>query len=127
MTHEEEVAELTRVRERQHRMADIVTGHGGTLIEHALLIKQLQDAVENMRSQMATSEQLEAAVTLLTEKLQNIGTQTAEVKRGINWAVGLILAAVLIALLSLVVRSDSNGRSTQSDRPRPTVYAAGGA
>lgn len=123
---QDEAAEFARLRDRLHKQADEIQRHDGKLIEHALEIANVKTDLASMRASMATSEQLKAAVELLTEKLANLGRQTASVQTGINWAVGLILGTVLLAILALVLKGDKSGRTRlEFFAPSGAVAAAG--
>lgn len=97
---EQDASELLRVRARMHRLADQVQSHEMKIAENALHIGILQDQTVVM----ATRDQLSNVTAQLTLKLEHLATAVTTVQNGINWAIGLILSAVGLAVLSLILR-----------------------
>ncbi len=107
--------ELNKVRDRIHKLAGTVQGHEIKIAQHEVLMNTLSHTVESVRAQMSTREQLEAAVVLfglrldkavseMSLKLTDVHTDLDPIKRGIYWAVGLILATVILAIVALVIK-----------------------
>jgi hypothetical protein len=107
--------EINKVRDRMHKLADTVQHHESKLAQHDIVLANLAQTVESVRGQMSTREQLESAVVLftlrldkavseMTLKLLEVHTDLDPIKRGIHWAVGLILTTVILAILALVIK-----------------------
>ena len=117
-------AQLVR---RVYKLNDTAQAHEMKIGEHGVLIGVLTQQVEALRSTTASREQLDhyaesvhtkvAAVETamksaigmtadtLTLKLQHLHDDLDPIKRRMDWAVGLIVGAVIIALLGLVLKS----------------------
>lgn len=110
-THDDEAdaavppAEWLRVRDRVHKLADTVQAQTLTLAEHALMLRTLEKDQAAMLRTMATSEQLANRAALIDAKLDSIREMVEPIRRGINWAIGLVLTAVIVAVLSLIIKS----------------------
>lgn len=114
--HEDnESLDIRQVRGRVHKLADMVQTHEGTLIEHRTLIPRLSKELDALRAEAATREGLTAAISTLqikmdsnsreyTLKLDNIQASVSAIQKGINWGVGIIVAAVMMAVLALVLK-----------------------
>lgn len=107
--------ECDALRSRLYKLNDRVEQHTITLAEHHVMIGDASHQLDVVRSQMSTREQLDGAVAavkvqlensvaLMTLNVQAVRNDLAPIKRGINWAVMLILGAVLTALIALVVK-----------------------
>lgn len=107
--HEEEEfvqsTEESRIRARIHKLADQVQIHTLTLAEHALLLRALTDDQRTMKSTMATTEQVAHSAALIEAKIDGIREIVEPIRRGINWAIGLVLGAVILAIIGLVIKS----------------------
>lgn len=101
-------------RRRVHRLADTVQIHEGKLGEHGVLIGVLTQQVEALRRTTASREQLDHAVAVVRGQLDtyhaenklkfdNMRDQLEPIRRGVFWAVGLIIGAVLFAIMTLVL------------------------
>lgn len=118
--------EILKVRDRLHRMNDVVQVHELTLHEHGIKIDQLEKQVSSLFTQAATREQLDAAVLSLGEKVaaavtlmslqiktiaENMGNQVKQItdtldpiRKGIYWVITLVFGAVILAGLSFLLR-----------------------
>jgi len=101
-----DAAEVLRtMRERMHKISDMVQAHDGRLLEHTLLITMLTDKVTALSEGSATSSQLQQATETLTLKFDHLTEMLKPIQKGLYVAVGLILTAVLVAVLALVIRT----------------------
>jgi DNA repair ATPase RecN len=107
--------ELANVRVRLHRLNDTVQKHEGTLIEHGIKVKMLEQQVNNLTANMATSEQLENAMTvlanrmtaaadLLTLQIKTITDNLDPIRKAVYWVVGLVMTGVILAGLAFLFR-----------------------
>lgn len=107
--------ELERQAQRIHKLADTVQSHEGKLIEHTALISQMQGQLTTIISTMASRELLNATAGQMLSKIEQFHSeanlrlnsfedQLSPIKKGIYWAIGLILAAVVTAILNLVLK-----------------------
>lgn len=105
---------IDSLRARVHRMSDLVHAHDGMLREHSVLLSMNGKQIEVVRTSCATVEQLnhasatmktavENSERLLTEKLTTLSNDLGPIKRGVYWAIAIILGAVLMALMALVL------------------------
>lgn len=112
MTMEDEVL---KVRDRLHKLADDMQIIKTKSAEHEIKIGMLTTQVSSLSSQTATREQLDAAVLQLGEKVTNavtlmsvqiksIADDIAPIKKGIYWAIGIVLSSILLAVMALVLR-----------------------
>ncbi len=121
-----ESREIEAVRARVHKMADVMQTHEIRLAEQAVIAKVQGETLEALRQSTATREQLElvsvttkqhvdvaiAGVsndlkrleTSVGAQVQSVKDDLAPIKRGVYWAVGLVMSAVGLALLGLVLR-----------------------
>jgi chromosome segregation ATPase len=106
--------DLQALRARLHNLNDTVQRHEVQIAEHGIQIGSNVTALEAVRRTAATGEQLQNAVNefglklqLATQemgaKLSLVHSDLDPIRRGIYWAVGMILAAVLTAILGLVI------------------------
>lgn len=107
--------ELERQAQRIHKLADTVQSHEGKLIEHTALISQMQGQLTTIISTMASRELLNATAGQMLSKIEQFHSeanlrlnsfedQLSPIRKGIYWAIGLILAAVVTAILNLVLK-----------------------
>jgi ABC-type phosphate transport system auxiliary subunit len=107
-------AAIEAYRRRVHRLADTVQTHEGKIGEHGVLIGVLTSQVEALRRTTASREQLDHAVAVVRAqmdtihsenklRLDNMRDQLEPIRRGVFWAVGLIIGAVLFAIMTLVL------------------------
>lgn len=99
MTPDEE----QRLRDRLHKLADMVFVHEGQLGEHNVLLTSLGQQVEALKATVATKEHVDAAVSIMSLKLDHLVGDVAPIKRGIAQVVWLILSVVILAVLGLVL------------------------
>lgn len=110
-----ESRELDRLRSRVHNLSDTVHHHALKLGSHDLMLDVLDKHFETLRGSTATREQLELvsqttkqhvdnAVAGVAAQVQSVKEDLAPIKRGIYWAVALILGAVILALVGTVLR-----------------------
>lgn len=97
--------ELERMRDRVHKIADELQEHRLKIGEHELRLTTVAADVSDLHETMATSDQLDSVKQTLTLKLDHLTETVSPLRRGLNWAVGLILSGVLLAVLNLVLRS----------------------
>jgi chromosome segregation ATPase len=108
-----EVDEILKVRERIHKLADVVQSHETRLAQHDVLIQTHTSALETVRQ--STREQVDGAVKMIELTIESAVNQTkmqlqslqddiAPIKRGIYWIVTLILGSVVLAVLALVLK-----------------------
>lgn len=107
--------ELERQAQRIHKLADTVQMHEGKLIEHTALISQMQGQLTTIISTMASRELLNATAGQMLSKIEqfhseaNIRLNSFEdqlnpIKKGIYWTIGLIVGAIITAILNLVIK-----------------------
>lgn len=96
-------AELQRIRERMHKIADDVQEHRMKIGECLIRISQNEKAVTDLRESMATSEQLENAVNLMTVKMSSLQQSIDPIRRGVNAVVMLIVTTLVGAILALLI------------------------
>lgn len=96
--------ELARTRERLHKINDMVQSHEVKLGEHSILLTMFAGELETLKQNVATKEHVEAGVTALTLKLDNLADKVAPIRSGVHWLVILVLGAVVTAILTLVLR-----------------------
>lgn len=101
MTHEDDIQ---KIRQRLHNISDTVHAHGMRLELQGLEITNVKKQVEGLQQSMATSQQLESASELVQLKLDHVAGEINQIKRFILGGIGITLTAVLVAVLSLVVR-----------------------
>lgn len=103
------------IRARLHNQNDTIQRHEGKLTEHSIRIHGLERSVETLTTQMATREQLSSATLALATKIESsvamiqlqltaLANDVSPIKKGIYWVVGIVLAAVVGAILSQVIR-----------------------
>lgn len=108
-------AELFKVRERLHRINDVVQVHELKLNEYGIKIDLMAKQVLGLTTQTATREQLDAAVLALGTKvanavdlmslqIHNIADDLAPIRKGIYWVITMVLGAVVLAVLAFVLR-----------------------
>ena len=106
--------QLEALRARVHRLSDMVQGHEGTLREHKVLLEHQERAHSSLAARAATQEQLghargamttelAAAVAQLTLQIGTVKDDLAPIKRGVYWAVTLILGALILAMMTLLL------------------------
>jgi len=61
--------------------------------------------IERLEQIKATSEQLKSTMESLTNKIERLSEVIEPIQKGIYWAVGLILASVAAAILTMVIHS----------------------
>lgn len=102
------------IESRVYNLNDTQLVHATCIAEHRVQIAKLESDVLQIRSTMATGEQLnhgmerlsealKAAVTEMSLKLQLVHNDLDPIKRGIGWIVTLVLGAVVLALLALIL------------------------
>jgi len=100
---------IVQIRGRIHKLADMVQTHEGLLIEHRTLLPLLTKQLEALRGEAATREGVTVAINTLKLqmelKLEKIQETLDPIKRGVYWAVVLILGSVVVAVLALVLRN----------------------
>ncbi len=107
--------EILKVRERLHKLSDQVQVHEGKILGHDIKIEFAAQQVQALIAQTATREQLDtatlslgeklaASVALMTLQIQTIADDIAPLRKGIYWIVTLVLGAVVLAVLTLVLR-----------------------
>lgn len=89
---------------RVYKMADTLQAHEVKLGEHGVLITVLNTQYAALRSETATKDNVNAAVSLVKNDIQGLRDDLAPIKRGIGWVIALVLGAVATAILGLVIR-----------------------
>lgn len=100
---------------RGRRISDMVFSHETLLIEHKVLLPILKQQLDSLQEASATREGLTAAVATLQLKIESAGREyslklqtiqeaLSTIQRGINWMIGIILSAVLVAVMALILR-----------------------
>lgn len=97
--------EVTRLRERLHKLADMAQAHEGKVSEHTTLLKVFAGELETLKMTLATKESVEAGTMLLTLKIDQLNTTLDPIRRSVYWVASIIVGAVLVALLALVLRT----------------------
>lgn len=100
--------ELGRIRDRLHKLTDVIQVHEGQLAAHAVAVRELEKDVQDLQTRTATREQLDHAHRSVTQQLDHLKEDLAPMKRGIQWAVALIVGGFIAALISIVMRSGAN-------------------
>jgi hypothetical protein len=95
--------EATVTRSRVHKLADVVQVHEATIKEQNVLLTVLGNEVETLKQTVATKQHVQSGIDLLTLKIDHLGQTMDPIKRVVYGAVGVILLAVLVALVALVV------------------------
>ncbi len=116
--HEGQIAQLRELleanRSRVHNLADKVQDQEGRLREHGALIPMLARQIETVQQTTPTSTQLDAMIAAVKATLDAYHQQNSHalalinerldpIRRGIFWAVMLIVGAVLTAIVGAVV------------------------
>ena len=118
--------QFEKLTQRVHKMSDMVQAHEGTIREHGVLINFLNNQLETVRQTTATREALDNAIGRVTTmqesnraqltaslessektlslKLNHLHDDMVPIKRGIYWVVGLILAALIGAGMTFILR-----------------------
>lgn len=118
MAHDETVSEhseVDRLRARLHKLADMLQVHEVRLGEHTIMLTVMREAMESLRQTSVTRAAFEAAINGMATKLDlfhtehslkldHIREEIAPIRSGIRWAVGLVLTAVIVALLGLIIK-----------------------
>jgi len=121
-----EDSEIGRLRDRVHKLADMIQAHDGTLIEHRMQLQDLKERIDGLCTTTATSQQLAAAVDVLTlkldhnattlkarmendaaevnQKLDALGEKISPLWKGVFWVGGIVAASVILAILGLVLK-----------------------
>lgn len=101
MDHSQEpLDELQRLRARVHQQSDILQELVGRV--QALEVKEA--VMEERVAGLTTSHQLTALETVVTLKLTHLTSEIISVKRPVYAVAGVIIFAVIGALVALVVR-----------------------
>ena len=107
--------ELVKVRERIHKLNDIVQKHELVLHEHEIKYGGLKEQVTQLMAQTATRDQLDAAVLLLgtnissavthmSLQIKNISDDLTPIKKAIYWVVALVVGTCILAGLAFLFR-----------------------
>lgn len=96
--------DLQKIRVRLHHISDTVHGHGMRLELHSLELVNIKKTIEGLEETMATSTQLESLSELMQVKLDHVSDELSAIRKVLLWAAGLILSAVVMAVVSLVVK-----------------------
>jgi len=92
--------EVRRLRETSHEHTTSLAQHTGMFLEYEVRMENVERSVETL----ATKADVDHHAETLTLKLDHLKETVDPIKHGIYWMVGLVLAAVIAALLSLVVK-----------------------
>ncbi len=103
MTDHDRDGDDESLRARVRRMADSMNDLRMKQAEDRMMINQQGEAIKFISGTTATSIELRSAMEVVNLKLDGINKTIAPMKSGINWAVGLILGAVFMAVLALVL------------------------
>lgn len=101
--------EIRYARARIHKLTDQLQVANVLITELRIKLASLETDMIAFKAEAATREQLKNAIETLTSKITNLSDDLDPIKKGITWAVSLTLGAVIIALLSLVIRSTRGG------------------
>lgn len=104
--------DLAQSRTRWHKTADTVQAHEGRLAQLEWRLQEHEKTATKLAmemEQLVTGTQLESLREMLDLRLKVLTEALAPIQRGFYWAVGLIVGAVVLALVSLVLRSGGGG------------------
>lgn len=96
--------EVGRLRDRIHKLADHAQGIDNQLLEHKLVLGQLEVRVTNHATTMATNEALLGAVTTLTLKIEHLADVVEPIKKAVYWTASLIVGATILTLITMAMR-----------------------
>ncbi len=102
---------IEKFRARFHNLADKVHGHELKVAELRLQVNYLLESFKGMASAaqltaaVATIEQkLSAESKVLTLQIGHIHEDVSSIKRGIWWVIGIVIGAVILAVLAFVLK-----------------------
>lgn len=99
--------ELGRARDRWHKVVDLVQLHEGKLGTLEWRLTEMErhlTRIDGELEQLVTGVQLESLREMLDYRLKNLSDSLDLVNKGARWIIGTVLLAVVMALLSLVMR-----------------------
>ena len=96
--------ELSYLRARVHKIADAAQTHEVSIHELKLEVAILKGSLAALSATSVTSDQLKSSIELLRVEFRQLHADLALIKRAIYWAATVIIGAVILALLSLVIR-----------------------
>lgn len=108
--------EIQAQNQRIYKISDVLTEHGKTLVEHTTIIGMLNQEIKILSSTAVNRDLLNATVGTALLKIESmhsenslkfahISQQIEPIRKAISWAAYTVVGAVIIALLTLVLKS----------------------
>lgn len=107
MTEDEaaEQSELLKVRSRLHRLNDTVQKHELDISENRIRLELHAKQLASLNTIAATREQVDTVAREFALRMDPVIKDLDTIKKGIYWLIGIVLGGVLVAVLSLVIKS----------------------
>lgn len=114
--------EQDRIRQRAHKLADVVQGIEVRVGEQQVVLDMMQRSIETMQSTFVNRDLLNATVGVTLAKIETLHSENAQkfehvdtkldhlhsdlmpIRRAIYWAASLVVGAVILALMAMVIQ-----------------------